>query len=252
MTSNLTARKPSPWIYFLLVFLLTIPEYAAGLVAPYSIVMVANPFLAATILTYREKGSDGVKQLVMRSFDFKRITGKTWYLPILLLMPVVMILELAWMSLLRDPAPGLYFPLWMLPVYFLVFFFAAIGEETGWSGYAIDPLQERMDALSASLVIGAVWAAWHIVPYTLANAPLWVAGQCVTTVLLRVLMVWIYNNSGRSVFGMVLFHAMINMATVPDFGFPYDPVFGSVVLAGMASIVVFLWGKRTLACCRSG
>ncbi len=244
---NPAARMPSPWIYFLLVFLLTIPEYAAGLVAPYSIVMVANPFIAASILTYREKGSDGVKQLVTRSFDSSRIPRKIWYLPILLLMPAVMILNLAWTSLEGDPTPGLYFPLWMLPAYFVVFFFVAIGEETGWSGYAIDPLQDRWGALSASLVIGTVWALWHIVPYVLANAPLWVAGQCATTVLLRVLMAWIYNNTARSVFGMVLFHAMINMVTIPDFGFLYDPVFASVILAGMAALVVFLWGERTLA-----
>jgi hypothetical protein len=38
-------------------------------------------------------------------------------------------------------------------------------------------------------------------------------------VLLRVLMVWIYNNTGGSVFGMILFHTMINMATIPDYGF---------------------------------
>jgi hypothetical protein len=60
-------------------------------------------------------------------------------------------------------------------------------------------------------------------------------------------MVWLYNNTGRSVFGMILFHAMINMGSVPDYGFPYDPILVSVILAVAVAAVVFLWGPRTLA-----
>lgn len=137
-------------------------------------------------------------------------------------------------------------PLLLLPVYFLVFVIAGIGEETGWSGYDLDPLQNRRGAPGAGLVIGAVWALWRLVPYALANPLAWVAGQVATTVLYRVLMVWI-NNTGRNVFGMVLFHAMINMATIPDYGFPYDPLFASVVLAVASAVVVCLRGPATLA-----
>ena len=72
------------------------------------------------------------------------------------------------------------------------------------------------------------------------------AGQCATTVLLRVLMVWIYNNTGKSVFGTVDFHAMTSMGSVHDSGFPYDPIRASAVLAAITAVVVSLWGPRTL------
>ncbi len=236
----------SPFRFFALLFLVTVPVYALRLVPPFSLLMVANPLIAASFLTYHEAGADGVKRLLARPFDYRRIARKRWYLPILLLVPLVSILSYAWMRLAGAAAPDLRLPV-LLPAYFLVFFVLAIGEEAGWSGYALDPLQDRLGALPAGIVMGTVWALWHLVPYALANPPLWVAGQCATTVLLRVLMVWIYNNTGRSVFGMVVFHAMTNMGSVPDYGLPYDPVRASVILAAIAAVVIFLWGPRTLA-----
>jgi hypothetical protein len=233
---------------FLLVFLLTIPEYLLRLEAPYSIVMVVNPFIAAMVLTYLESGTSGVFLLLKRPFDFRRITQKkAWLLPILFLMPFVMVMEAVCAIFTGIPFTGVQTPLLMLPVYFVVFVILAIGEETGWSGYALDPLQARYGALSAALMIGTVWALWHLIPYALENPPVWVVGQCATTVLLRILMVWIYNNTGSSVFGMVLFHALINLCTVPDFGIRYDPVLTSVILAALVVIVVVLWDAKTLS-----
>ena len=49
-------------------------------------------------------------------------------------------------------------------ILFVVFFIAAVGEELGWSGYAIDPLQDRFGALGGALLLGAVWALWHVIP----------------------------------------------------------------------------------------
>lgn len=45
---------------------------------------------------------------------------------------------------------------------FLIFFIGALGEELGWSGYALDPMQQRWGALAASVILGLVWATWHI------------------------------------------------------------------------------------------
>lgn len=234
-------------LFVALLFLITIPVYVLRLVPPLTLVMVYNPLIAASILVHREGGWAEVKRLLGRTFDHRRITRRRWYIPILLLMPAVLALQYAWMvstgvsaSLPRGTVP-------LLPAYFLLFIIAGIGEEVGWSGYALDPLQDRYGALPAGILIGGAWALWHLVPYAFANPPIWVAGQCAATMLTRVLMVWIYNNTGRSVFGMILFHAMINMVTIPDYGFPYDPVVASAVLAVTGAVVVVLWGPRTLA-----
>ncbi|WP_292518378.1 type II CAAX endopeptidase family protein [Methanoculleus sp.] len=243
-----TRRTRSVGLFFLLVYLLSLPVYLLRLIPPYSLLMVANPFIAASLLTCREAGWDGVRCLWERSFDYKRIRRKVWYIPLLLLIPAATILQYGLMRLMGEVSiPRLQFPLLAMPVYFVVFFVLAIGEEVGWSGYALDPLQDRWGALPAGIILGVVWALWHLVPYSLANPPLWVAGQCVATVAARILMVWLYNNTGGSVFGMILLHAMINMGSVPDYGFRYDPVLVGPILAVMAAVVVFLWGPGTLA-----
>ena len=50
-------------------------------------------------------------------------------------------------------------------IFFFVYFIGAISEEIGWSGYAIDPLQDKYGALKASIILGIIWTIWHIIPY---------------------------------------------------------------------------------------
>jgi|SRR5665213_1185528 len=72
-----------------------------------------------------------------------------------------------------------HIPILMAPVLFAIFFIFAIGEEAGWSGYVIDGLQNRWSALTASIVLGTAWPAWHIVPCVDAHhaSNWWVAWQ---------------------------------------------------------------------------
>jgi len=51
--------------------------------------MFVCPATAALMLVYGESNSAGMIALLKRSFDYKRITAKIWYAPIILLMPGV-------------------------------------------------------------------------------------------------------------------------------------------------------------------
>ena len=72
----------------------------------------------------------------------------------------------------------------------------------------------------------------------------------------RVLVVWIFNNTGKSVFAAILFHAMDNtaLASLPDVN-ALAP-WGTVTLCGLtlvaAAVVTLLWGPQTLARYRFG
>ena len=68
------------------------------------------------------------------------------------------------MRVLGMPLPSPQLSLIAAIVLFAFFFIGAWCEESGWSGYLIDPLQERWGALRASLVLGSVWALWHWMP----------------------------------------------------------------------------------------
>jgi uncharacterized protein len=71
---------------------------------------------------------------------------------------------------------------------------------------------------------------------------------------LRVLMTWVYNNTGGSVFGAAVLHATGNLSGIGPFldfgpaGYPYDAQrVSGLLLAGAAAVVTARWGPRTLA-----
>jgi uncharacterized protein len=247
--------------FFALVFALSIPFWILGAVAedmtkilpiklPISALMAFCPLIAAAILVYKKQKKQGVKELLKLSFDFKKIKNKKWYIPVVFLMPVIAILSYWYMKMTGRILPEPSISLLFVFIFFFIFFIGAIGEEVGWSGYIIDPLQNRYGAFNASIIAGIVWAIWHIIPHTQTHqTPIWIVWQCIGTVFLRIIMVWIFNNTGKSVFAMVLFHTMINISPylIPDYGSHYDPFIFAVLLIITASAITFLWGTKTLA-----
>jgi membrane protease YdiL (CAAX protease family) len=246
--------KKVPLGFFLLTFALTIPFWLISAIArrellpglPVAGLAAFCPMLAAAILVYRENKNAGVTALLKRSFDFKRIKVKTWYLPVLLLMPAVMILSFGVLRLSGMPVPVPRIVALPALILCTAFFIGALGEELGWSGYAIDPMQDRWGALKASIVLGFIWAIYHYVALAQAHRSVaWIAWWSLGTVALRVLMVWLYNNTGKSVFAMALFHMTINVTwqLFPVSGSYYDPRITGLITVAAAVIVVFVWGS---------
>ena len=203
------------------------------------------------VLVYREEGYAGVRILLKRVLDYKKIRPKIWYVPIIFLLPFIYLLSYGVMRLMRLPLPEPHSSFLAIPILFLVFFISALGEEAGWMGYAIDPMQDRWSALQTGIILGLVWSIWHIVPDIQAHQPwAFIAGQRFYSVLLRILIVWLYNNTGKSVFAAILFHDMDNVSVYslfPNYGSHYNPAITGVITAIVAVIVTFLWGSKTLA-----
>lgn len=247
--------------FYLLLLALSIPFWLVGAMAenlskylpmnlPVSALMFICPLIAALILVYREDRIGGISRLLKRVFDLKRIKQKIWYIPILFLMPIIMLLSYWVMRLMGRPLPEPHIPFLTIPILFIEFFIAAVGEEVGWSGYLVEPMLSRWSALKTSIILGSVWAIWHMVPYIQTHHGLaWVAWQCFATIALRILIVWLYNNTGKSALAAILFHTMINVSDTlfPNNGSHYNPAITGVIIAIMAVIVTFLWGSKTLA-----
>lgn len=257
--NNATVNK-SPLKFYLLVTAFSIPFWVVGAMAdkglplpmnlPVSALMFICPLIAALILVYREDELDGIRMLFKRVFDCKKVRHKLWYLPSIFLMPVIMILSYGVMRLRGILLPQPHIPLMMIPIFFVLFFISAVGEEGGWMGYAIDSMQDRWGALKSSIIMGAIWAIWHAIPYIQAHNNLkWIAWQCLFTIAARVLIVWLYNNTGKSILPAILFHTMINVSwsLFPNYGSHYDPVITGSIITIMAIIITFLWGTKTLA-----
>ncbi len=260
-----TLPNKSPLKFFLLVFALAIPLWVIGtmvkvkglpLDVPVTDFIAAFiPLIAACILVYKEEGTIGVKSLLKRVFDFSKIKQKIWYLPVIFLMPIIYLLIYGVMHLFRLPLPiGVEIPFLKNAVMSVAFFLLATGEEVGWSGYAVDALQERWSALTTAIIVGLVWAILHYPSIIQQGHDLiWIAWATLGLVGMRILIVWLYNNTGKSVFVCILFHSIANIGR---FLFPKDPNHNPLVdypdihysiIAIAAVIVIFLWGAKTLA-----
>ena len=244
----------SPLKFFLLVFTLSVPvwliaaalggELMPGL--PLSALGAFCPMLAALVFVYREDKRAGVLALLKRSFDFRRIGRKRWYVPIVALMPGVGVLVYGLMRWMGMPVPVPQLAVLPTLLMFLGFFAGALGEELGWSGYAIDPMQARWGALRASVHLGLVTTLWHIVPLVQAHRPLaWIAWWCVYSLAARLLIVWLYTSTGKSVFAAALFHTMLNLSWMlfPVYGSFFDMRLAGLVMAFVAALVALV-GRR--------
>jgi membrane protease YdiL (CAAX protease family) len=130
-------------------------------------------------------------------------------------------------------------------------------EELGWRGYALPRLQATYGPAGATLLLGAVWAAWHWPLFFVDGSGYGALSPAVhgaTIVAMSVLMTWLYNVTGGSVLLPMLGHASVNAAG------SLTPVTGSVVtssagelaalqLAGVAVVagLVVAVGGRSLA-----
>ncbi len=251
------SQENLPLKYFLLVFALAVPFYLFGggklplpINLPVSALGTFVPVIAASILSYQQDGFNGIKELLKKALDYKKIKNKIWYLPALLLMPLIYFLSYVVMRLTGLPLPDpINIPLLMAPVLFVPFFIGDAGEELGWTGYAIDPMQNRWGAFKASLILGVVWAIWHAIPFIQThNTANWIVWQCLFTVAARILIVWIYNNTGKSVLAAILVHVMSNLSwsLFPNYGSHYDPFVTGLIIWLVAVIVIFAWGPKTL------
>jgi uncharacterized protein len=90
-------------------------------------------------------------------------------------MPTIATLSYCYLKLIGKILPEPSTPFLSVIIFFFVFFVGAIGEEVGWSGYVTDPLQNQYGAFKASIIIGFIWAIWHIIPYSQAHqSPIWI------------------------------------------------------------------------------
>lgn len=89
-----------------------------------------------------------------------------------------------------------------------------LGEEVGWRGFLLPHLLERYSPLSGSLIVGLVWASWHLPNFLLKDYPhygLPYSAFVVMTLAFSVIFTWLYLNTAGSLVVAVIFHAALNL-----------------------------------------
>src|SRR3954454_6915306 len=171
------------------------------------------PSTLAIVLVGRLQGRGEVRRLLRRLLMAR--VGVGWYAAILALVGVMVLA--VWVStLVGAPTPVVVVTLpGLLSVFlFSVFPGSATGEELGWRGFALPRLQARHSALAASLIVGAVWGAYHL-PLFLLGSPtrpfalfLPFALSCT---IMSIFYTWMYNGTRGSLLLAVLLHAATNL-----------------------------------------
>lgn len=160
--------------------------------------MLAGPFLAGILLTGLVDGRAGFRNLYSRMLRWR--VGLRWYATALLIFPVLILAVLSMLATFvsRDFAPG-----------FLVFgivggLLAGFLEETGWTGFAFPRMETRFGLLRATIFLALLHGFWHAMAGYLWEAgtygvywlPRFIAMWMVAMMAMRVLLVWVYSNTG--------------------------------------------------------
>ena len=186
--------------------------YSFGLV-PNPIVGV-GPFLAALLVLAVTEGKSGVVGLLRRMVRWR--VGLQWY-AVALLLPIVVTLAAAALNvfLLGAQRTSRVADLGGLSSFLLLFLLsllipglAGTWEEPGFRGYALPRLQFRYSALIASLILGVLWAFWHL-PFVVTGEDIWIDAT-LFIIEWSIVYTWLFNNAKGSVLIVMLFHAMNN------------------------------------------
>lgn len=176
-----------------------------------------NPLgvLLAAVVVAAAMGRAVLAEL-LRSIVRARVALR-WYVAALVL-PAGITLAAAMIGGLTETSDGV--DVWeagrgleLLDRFVFAFLFVGLGEEPGWRGFALRQLQRRHGALVASLILGMVWAVWHIPLLSTEIAGAQAVPFMVSVVAASVVLAWLYNGSGGSVPMTMLMHASVNTFT---------------------------------------
>lgn len=190
---NMLARHPLLW-FFVLAYAFTwlvwtpwvLGTAGAGLlpvtVSPTAtgylnaVAILAGPTLAAFVVTAATDGRAGVRRLLARLVLWR--VGIRWYVVALVAIPLVMVLgAMAYARVLPDLAPlggTPYVASYLLTFVLVTLLGGPLFEEVGWRGFALPRLQQAYGPLVASVVLGVLWALWHLPEFLV---PSWAASS---------------------------------------------------------------------------
>ena len=256
---RLLARHPVA-AFLIMVYVITIAvallRTQGDIRLPFDIYLLASlghlfgVALPAFLVVAAADGQAGVRALARRSLRWR--VGARWYLFALLGVPIGVLLcasvffGLAPLNALVDKWPLLFTV--MLPDLLLRIVFLNLAEEIGWTGFLQARLQDRYGPLKAVVFVEIPFALFHLpdlivdtggqLPLALGLLGVFAIAQLFG----RVVIMWLYNNTNRSVLLVGLFHSTYN-TTVNRFAGAFIPgpaEFGFLIASGVVAVAAVL------------
>ena len=132
-----------------------------------------------------------------------------------------------------------------------IIFVGALGEETGWRGYALPQLQRRFSPLASSLILAVLWFGWHVPQFWVIAtyrdfAPVQYVGMFLGLACGAVVLTWLYNRSGGSILLVAVWHGLYNLVsgTQAATGILAAVVSTLIMIQGIVLIVLEVRARR--------
>lgn len=186
------------------------------------------PAIVAIFLISTIHSKDDLSEYWRKMVNFREI-GVGWYL-IILIYPLLTFVSLLLDNLLMGKSLQLAETNTILndPLSYVAFaaiaLIGVLGEEFGWRGYALRFMIRKNSIVISTLLLGAIWSLWHLplfflkdtyqMSLGLLNVPFFV--YLLDTVLLSVIMSWIFIHTKQSTAAIILLHFVINVSPVDD------------------------------------
>lgn len=219
-----------------------------GVMPPAALQLCAlSSSLAGLVLVAVEGRKGGLRELLGRILIWR--VGIKWWIIALFFSVVPSVAALYIFDLLGGPPvdwsglPPLYT---VVPMFILLTIAAGIGEEFGWRGFLLPRLQTRHNALVSSLVVGVIWAIWHLplffiqgssqVGHSQGGLLPTIIGYSVVVIVSAIPFTWVFNNTRGSVLMAAVMHGAAN--TWGGYIDVYRGHFGGIVTFAAVSVLV--------------
>jgi uncharacterized protein len=204
--------------------------------------------IASLITTFIFLKKDGIKKLLTTFLQIKPLI----YLAVALLSPFILFFIASLISYFINKTPINFsalvtakeFPQFNFVTFFIYnLLFFGFGEEVGWRGFALPRLQNKMNALLASIVLTLFWALWHLPMFfykesymTMSSAGIF--GWFFSLVTGSILLTWLYNASKGSILICAVFHTTIDITFTANFA--------DKNIANYMGFLITAWGILTI------
>lgn len=203
-----------------------------------------SPSLSAILIARISGGKAGLKALIDR---FGQKNSRSLLVLALLIVPAVAAVTI----FISHHLIRTYEAMLTIPVIFIGLIwplFSSFGEEFGWRGFILPQLLKKFSPLKASVVLGLIWAVWHIPmdyiaykDYGIYLIPAYLVTNFINLTVHALIMTYLYRRSGGNLKLMVLYHYTITAAAIlPGAFFKFTSLPQYTVWEGVVSVSLLL------------
>lgn len=213
------------WLFWLLLVLASIgivsmeKDLLSTLILPIGTLGSFGPAVGAFYCLRTLNGKGAVAKYLRGLLDLN-FGWRAWLVPIIVFGGSTWV---AWIlpELWGVPRMEMLLPsIWVFPPYVLAMILLGGGqEELGWRGYILDFLEQRLGAWLGNLVLGMIWALWHLPLFFISGTGqsfMPFTGFILLMIGYSYFFAWVRQSSGKRTLAGLVTHGWAN-AFVPLF-----------------------------------